>query len=242
MCARSQCAGRVYSACSSGSWRNMKETRGVTSGSEGRRPPSFSSPKATQRQRQNCTHTHTKRCSHNFMHGSFFCPYKSSSRRRRGRWPQRDDGDVCGRKVRFDVVASFLRLRGGKSEETVEWKLTLARPRSRPHCLRRCVVNLCVCVCVGKKSASYLKCFCSAADACKEKLKKGGFSLACAVFFNPQFSMSRSAQTRFFLVATHFVFVIFPSLIMAKEPQFVPPTVRYVIECRRMWWSRTWII
>lgn len=69
--------------------------------------PSFSSPKASQRQRQTCTHTHTKRCAHNFMHGHFFCPYKSSSRRTTGRWPQRDDGDVCGRKVRFDVVASF---------------------------------------------------------------------------------------------------------------------------------------
>lgn len=83
-----------------------------------------------------------------------------------------------------------------------------------------------------KKSASCLECFCFAADACKEKMK-GGLNLACAVFFNAQFSMSRSAQTCFFLVATHFVF-IFPSLIMAKEPQFVPPTVRYVIECRRM--------
>lgn len=80
-----------------------------------------------------------------------FCPYKSSSRRT-GRWPQR--GDVCGRKVRFDVVASFFAFKGGKWRNGwMNENLTLARPRSRPHCLHRCVVNhRVVTVCLYGKS------------------------------------------------------------------------------------------
>lgn len=82
-------------------------------------PPLFLLPKL-HKDKDKTAHTHVQKDALTIScMAVFFCPYKSSSRRRRGRWPQRDD--VCGRKVRFDVVASFLRLTGEKSEETVEW-------------------------------------------------------------------------------------------------------------------------
>lgn len=99
----------------------MKETRGVTSGSEGRRPPPLFLLPKLHKDKDKPAHTLVQKdaLTISCMVSFFFCPYKSSSRRT-GRWPQRDDGDVCGRKVRFDVVASIFAFKGGKSEETVD--------------------------------------------------------------------------------------------------------------------------
>lgn len=91
----------------------MKETRGVTSGSEGRRPPLFFFSQSFTKTKTNLHTLVQKDALTISCMVSFFCPYISSSRRT-GRWPQRDDGDVCGRKVRFDVVASVFAFKGGK--------------------------------------------------------------------------------------------------------------------------------